>query len=758
MRRSTTTPTARRATLALVLASLLAWPGANVAGAPARASRGAIAGTPRTGQPGITRSVRELMARPDPNAGKKVAPFVLGEEDEEEREGRRRVPVRQHPLAPKTSAWPLAAAGPPQGDNPLSTGVSFLAASSRDSFFVPPDSMGDVGPTQILVMVNGYIRVLDKQGNPGALQMPADVFWGDVHGNASTSDPQVRYDRLSERWFLSMITLSGTAAPNRLLLAVSSGPVIDEATTFTFYFFEPDDFSPAPNEDTGAFADFASLGVDANAVYLSANMYRPDFKPFGPSLFVIRKSSMLAGGPLVATAFRQISTFETGGIGTPRAVSNDDPGATEGYFVGHDLISYGVLNLRRVTDPGGTPSLSPDIPIAVPTTTQADPVVFRGSMRPISSGGIALLGAELFQNRITGERSLWTAHMTGVDASGVATSGSDRAASRWYEIVGLSTTPALRQSGTVFDPKPTRPRSFIFPSVAMSGQGTAVLGATSGGRDNRAEVSVTARLSGDPLGTSRAPEAVVVSEFDYNLETGTVLAQRWGDYSRTVVDPTDGMTFWTFQEYCDGPTSWAVRVVEIQAPPPLPIAAVSPATAAIGTRVECVVAGAPDGVAGYFDPGAGFAKRLAVQVGGGGVTVENVRLVDATRVAFTLVVAPDAAMGPRDVTVVNPDGQSVFAAGALDVGPLVTSVRVGPTPDGSGKLVVKGAGFAGQVTVLLDGVAFAGPARSTGGRKVVQKGRLANGATVNQAIRPGSPALITIVNATGGSAQYTYTR
>lgn len=755
--------TIRRATLVLALVGLLASPGVNLADEAAHvsrsssAARGPIVGTPGVGQPGVTRSVKELMSRYDPLARESAPTVVLDEEDDEEREGRRPTPVSPNPLSPRASAWPASSSGPPQGDSPLSVGASFRAVVANESFFVPPDSTGDVGPTQVLVMVNGYIRVFDKAGNPGALQMPTALFWSGVPESSYVTDPQVVYDRTSERWYLAMITFTGSFSENQLLLAVSSASEITENSTFTFYQFEPDDFSTAPNEDSGAFADYPSLGVDNNAVYLSANMYRPDFRPYGPSVFVIRKSSLLAGGPMVATPFRQISTFDTGGIASPRGVSNDDPEATVGYFVGHDLKSYGTLNLRRVIDPGGTPSLSPDIPITVPTTAQVITVPFQGSRSPISAGGISLVGAGLFRNRITGEQSLWTSHVTLVDAAGVGTYEGDRAAARWYEIIDLSTAPAIRQIGTVFDPKPSRPRNYIYGSVAMSGQGHAVIGTTSGGRDNRAEVSVAARLADDTPGTIRMPEAIVVSAFDYNAQSG-VTAQRWGDYSRTVVDPTDGMTFWTFQEYCDGPASWAVRVVEVKAPPPPAIAALSPATAAVGTRVECVATGVAADSSGYFDPGAGYSKRLAVLVGGGGVAVENVRLVDSRSIAFDLVFTPDAVTGPRDVTVVNPDGQSVVAVSALSVGPRVTQVRVQPTQNGSGKLVIKGDGFTNAVTLFVDSVAFVSPARSKGGTKVVQTGRLSNGSSINQAARPGTTVMITVVNSTGGTTRIPFTR
>ena len=51
-----------------------------------------------------------------------------------------------------------------------------------------------------------------------------------------------------------------------------------------------------------------------------------------------------------------------------------------------------------------------------------------------------------------------------------------------------------------------------------------------------------------------------------------------GDYSQTVVDPTDNQTFWTFQEYTSDPNVWGVRVIQLKAPPPAVPADASPDT------------------------------------------------------------------------------------------------------------------------------------------------------------------------------------
>src|SRR5206468_9470322 len=103
--------------------------------------------------------------------------------------------------------------------------------------------MGAVGPIQYIVTVNGRIRSFNKSTGlaDGALNLDPDVLFQSVR-SASTSDPRIRYDRLSGRWFVTMIDVANTN--NRILIAVSSGSTITSASNFTFFDIPSDSTSP----------------------------------------------------------------------------------------------------------------------------------------------------------------------------------------------------------------------------------------------------------------------------------------------------------------------------------------------------------------------------------------------------------------------------------------------------------------------------------------------------------------------------------
>src|SRR5437762_14138501 len=120
-----------------------------------------IAGSPWKGEPGITERVSDIMER-DRRAPQ--APPGLVREPKEWEFDLKKLGRRHDPSAPAASQWPpqdrFSSLSEPL--IPQTVGTSFLAARLNESGFIPPDSMGAVGPTQILAVVNGRIKVFSK--------------------------------------------------------------------------------------------------------------------------------------------------------------------------------------------------------------------------------------------------------------------------------------------------------------------------------------------------------------------------------------------------------------------------------------------------------------------------------------------------------------------------------------------------------------------------------------------------------------------
>ncbi len=712
-----------------------------------------VIGEPWEGETGTGETVGEIMKRqeamryisapPVP----RVIPF-------------RRMPNRefapQNPDSPSVSGTPApGGVGPLISVRPFTPQVvgppNFLGATYADTNVFPPDSMGAVGPTQYIVALNNRIRSFNKTTGlaDGVLNVNPDVFFSSVRNGSQTSDPRIRYDRLSGRWFIVMINVS---TPNRILIAVSdnaSAGIISNSTVWTLFFIPID--STHPVISSSCLADYPTLGIDANALYIGTNNFCPSFD--SSDGYVVRKSSVLGGGPLVVTVFRGlVPNASLDGPFTPQGVDNYDPLATQGYFIGVSALHFGELVLRRVSNPATTPSLSGNVLITVPTTSYPLSVPHQGNNGGLI-GNLDALDDRLFAAHLR-NGSLWTAHNIAVDNTGAGTLTGDRDGSRWYEITNLTGTPILVQSGTVFDSTTPDPRFYWIPSIMVSGQGHAALGFSTAGTLYHADAATVGRLANDALGTTGIPELYTNSITAYNPSgdpgTSTLQPRRWGDYSYTSLDPGDDMTMWTIQEFCNATNSYGVQVVKLFAPPPATPASASPSIVPAGrSSVDIVVTGTSVAGSGFFDPGVGFNHIGAVI---GGVIVNSITYTNPTHVTVNISTV-GSTPGSFAVTVTNPDGQSrTSTSSILNVcSPLTISPPSIPGGD-KGSLYARiftPAGGTGPYTIKLIGTLPSGVLFSSD----TSTGTISGTPTVTG----GFPFTVSAVDRNGcsGSANYT---
>jgi hypothetical protein len=639
-----------------------------------------------SGAPGVAERVTELMAR----QAVRDAQLARPERDAEEKENEHPRPDRSHlpqnpdsrDDAPAPVKLPrVSAAGGPAIESPQAIGTSFTGATlngvNPTSSF-PPDCMGAVGPSQYVIFVNGRIVSFDKSTGiaDGVLNADPDVFFASVRNASTTSDPRIRYDRLTGRWFLLIINVS---TPNRILIAVS-GPgssTLTGSTTFTFFYI-PIESTP-PTISKNCLADYPTLGLDANALYVGTNDFCPNYN--GTDAYVIRKSSILGAGPIVVTAFRQLCTGSGSGPYTPQGVDNYDPNATEGYFIGVDNASYGLLQMRRVSNPGGTPTLSTNIPITVPATVVPIRVPHQGSSGG-SSGYLDALDDRLFAAHIRNGQ-LWTAHNIGVNNTGTTSGTTTRDGSRWYHlnVPAGSGTPTLVESGTLYMPSASNTsdqRSYWIPSIMVSGQGHAAMAFSAAGSAEHANAGTVGRLAGDAAGTLETPVLLTNSTTAYNPpgDPGNgSYGRRWGDYSYVSLDPIDDMTMWSVHMFCDTTNSYGVRVTKLVAPPPATPATLADITAG-QPGVTLTLTGASSAGSGFYDPGANLSggvptfNHVAAAITNAGASgtspaVTSVTYLDPTSLSLTLDASAATANAPGEhytLTVTNPDGQIAAAA------------------------------------------------------------------------------------------------
>jgi hypothetical protein len=164
---------------------------------------------------------------------------------------------------------------------------------------------------------------------------------------------------------------------------------------------------------------------------------------------------------------------------------------------------------------------------------------------------------------------LWTCQHVGLSGTNGTYAGDqtganvDRSAAQWlkFQITDGGAGLIYSEHGRFFDAAPTNAFWYYFPSLMVNCSGDMVLGCSGSSPAEYVGAFYTWRLANSPV--LRQPR-VIHSGGGYYEST------RWGDYSRTLMDPTDDRSFWMVQEYSDPaafPYSWATWIANLRQNP-----------------------------------------------------------------------------------------------------------------------------------------------------------------------------------------------
>jgi len=441
------------------------------------------------------------------------------------------------------------------------TGSSF----GVDSLGIPADSDGVAGPQHFVEFINGSFAVYNKTNHQVLKRISDSTFWSDagvaLANDAGVADPRVLYDPAVQRWFASMIDFNANAPTdpslfaNNFLLAVSA--TADPKGTWKGFKFQAD-------PDTGTFADFPTLGVDSNGVYLSAEMYHGEDNPLGSGLVSFPKADLLATTPTISnrTWFGVMDYSQRGQVLQP-AVCSDGSAvgrilATSDYGTDSDphsnLVSFAVQNAGQPAATLSSSTLIPTAPWVVPDSPYLPAPQFH-PIQPDGTDTLAANEARLGANVYAVGGILHAVHCT---------EWNGRVALRWYRIRAIDNV--LLESGTITDPS----LDLFHPSIAANALGVVVIGFNGCGLNTYiscyAMVGQTLN-SVTTFGNRLLLKASDVSYHDiYELATLNEYS-RWGDYSTASVDPSDPNRFWTIQMYAIADelfdSVWATQITEL---------------------------------------------------------------------------------------------------------------------------------------------------------------------------------------------------
>ena len=419
---------------------------------------------------------------------------------------------RSMPTGPLPAAQPIS--------NPLiklQVGASFEGVDFNGSNCgcLPPDTNAAVGNGYVAEAVNFEFRVFDKNGNV-LLDEPLSSLFGAFSGG----DPYVLYDDIVGRWYVTAFDSSDSG----LFIGVSNdGSPLDGFVTYDL-------------TNVGGFPDYQKIGYNHDAIFISYN----DFGSGGgnAAILTIDKAAILSGSLVTYNSvpkpqFRAMP---------PAQMHGSAPGDPE-WFVSTDGTDAGGTTIR-VTEMTNYLSTSPTF-----TYTSLKVKRYQQAVRADQPGGPN--SVTTFPNTTMSEVQYRNGHLLAAMDSALAKDGFVYPKGLYFQINVSSGTPVLLKKGVIDGGSGVAEQM-----VSMDEDSKGHLGLTWMESSNSEYLSMW-------IGSTTKK-----AKFDASPGGGFFYDSfRVGDYSSTVIDPSDGLTFWSANEYIGsdgGSDIWRTHITSFQ--------------------------------------------------------------------------------------------------------------------------------------------------------------------------------------------------
>lgn len=427
-------------------------------------------------------------------------------------------------------------------------GISQYDGASFSRNFIPPDTMGAVGKTQYMATTNGAYAVFDKATGTRTALMSDVAFWAAAGQSGTNGDTRIMYNAQADRW----IAVAFGANTKDLQIAVSD-------TSNALGGWKSTKFEGYAGLGFGATADYPTLALDRNAVYIGTNNFAPasnggtnSFR--GTTMNVIPIDSLFgAAGPSV-TNIQQIvtpypGTYMDRGF-APQGVNSNSASSTGRVFAAslfeYDSISYKINGLSSNSATAATVSAPSYLGMAAFETPGAarQPSVDLPANRRVVDAGDERISSSVYE--VGGRIYMVNTVNSGLDSL-------DEARVR-YTIVDANTNAIIDQGDIG-----TAGYDYYQGSIAVNSSGQVVIGFNrSGLSPTDGKISFMAHtFNTDASGhlVSTSDDILLKESLVDDYHNGSIFGQaaagrqRWGDYSQVSVDPTDSSQFYLIGEF-----------------------------------------------------------------------------------------------------------------------------------------------------------------------------------------------------------------
>ena len=469
-------------------------------------------------------------------------------------------------------------------------GVTQYDGAAFGRNFIPPDTMGAVGMSQYVETSNGAYAVFDKY--TGARQsLVSDVaFWAAAGQTGANGDSRVMYNASAKRWIVASF---GSDVKDLQIAVSDTDNALGTWKSVKFEGYGGMGFG-------GAVADYPTLALDRNAVYIGTNNFAPaspggsvSFR--GTTLNAIPLNSLFgAGAPTVAN-MKQFVTPYPGGPDNGFAIQgvNSNSAGSTGKIVAASLFNYNNVAYK-------VNGLDPNSALGA-TTTASTALGMAGytSPQPGRQPAVTVPANQRVIDTLD-ERISSSAYEVGgriymVNTVDDTADGLDFARVR-YTVIDADTFAVLDQ-GNLGD------GSFDYyqGSIAVNKYGQVAIGYNRSGNqttDLNGDGYMDGNVSfmGRTFETTAAGKLVASSDetlFKVSLtddyHNGSLYGQpaagrqRWGDYSQVSVDPENEHNFYMIGQFAreynlpefghpggTGGSRWGTWIAVMTAPVPEP--------------------------------------------------------------------------------------------------------------------------------------------------------------------------------------------
>lgn len=455
--------------------------------------------------------------------------------------------------------------------------------------YLPPDTVGAVGPNHYIQMVNTEFAIFDKNGTLLAGPAQINSLWRGFGGPCEATnegDPVVRYDHLADRWLVSQFQLH----QHIQCVAISRGndPV---SGGWYLYAFQTLDANGNPVD-----SDYPKIGIWPDGYYMSTQR---GFPSGGMDVWVFEREKMLQGLPARQIQFQinapsiVLQPSDLNGPPPPPGTPNFFVRPVSGQIFGGgsdriEIFEFAVnwqdpsLSMFRK---GLSLSTAP-FSSSICDGSLGDPCVPQPGTN-VKLDTLSVWPMFRAQYRNFGNREVLLLNHT-VDATGNAQAGI-----RWYELRRSNGGPwSISQQSTQAPDAVHR----WMGSISMDAAGNIAIAYSVSNAQIYPGLRVAMRGDSDPIGTL-GPEAVIKD----GGGSQTDLSARWGDYSSMDVDPVHPCSFWFSSLYYPATSSagWSTRIAELRHPlfspdcePQVPnLVGMDPSTAAAILKSESLILG-----------------------------------------------------------------------------------------------------------------------------------------------------------------------